>query len=114
MFDTTEIKQILVMQMLFLFLEMKCGRNKATAMIAEMATIQQKSLEERMKSGPFTISTDGSNDNISKQYPMVVRTIDPNSGLVNSELLSVPICTESATGELNIQLSKILEFIFKK
>ncbi|VDI64010.1 Hypothetical predicted protein [Mytilus galloprovincialis] len=40
--------------------EMKCGRNKATAMIGELANIVQDDLVQRMREGPFTISTDGS------------------------------------------------------
>jgi len=65
---------------------MKCGKNKATAMICEMAAITQENLVQRMRNGPFTVSTDGSNDNISKQFPVVVRTGDPNAHMVNSEL----------------------------
>ncbi|KAK7491635.1 hypothetical protein BaRGS_00017088 [Batillaria attramentaria] len=41
---------------------LKCGRSKATAMIKEMAAQAASGLQERMRSGPFTISTDGSND----------------------------------------------------
>ena len=48
---------------------MKCGRNKATAIIYDLADITKKSLAERMRTGPFTISTDGSNDDVSKQFP---------------------------------------------
>ena len=50
----------------------------------------------------FTVSTDGSNDAQDKQYPLVVRTVDPSSGLVNSELLSVPLCNNVATGKKNV------------
>ncbi|XP_021346237.1 uncharacterized protein LOC110445779 [Mizuhopecten yessoensis] len=79
--------------------DMKCARNKTTVLIKEIATLQQGSLAERMKMRPFTISTDGSNDEKSKQYPIVVRTLDTKTGTVNSELLSIPICKGSATGE---------------
>lgn len=75
----------------------QCGRQKATAVIKDLAVLSQKSLTDRMLSGPFTISTDGSNDAVSKQFP-VERVLDPTSMCVNSELLSVPICHESATG----------------
>ena len=77
---------------------MKCGRNKATAIIMDLAKITKKDISERMRTGPFTISTDGSNDAKSKQFPLVVRTVDPVTSTVNSELLSIPICKESATG----------------
>ena len=78
---------------------MKCGRNKATGILLELASITQRCLSERMKSNPFSVSTDGSNDATSKQYPIVVRTLNPDTGLVDSELLSVPVCAEAATGE---------------
>jgi hypothetical protein len=59
----------------------------------------QTSLCERMRNNPYTISTDGSNDSGSKQYPLVVRTLNPQTGLIDSELLSIPVCTEASTGE---------------
>lgn len=82
---------------------MKCGRNKATALLIDIAGDAQKELAERMKTGPFSISTDGSNDSSSKQYPLVVRMIN-DSGLVHSELLSIPVCSEASTGENIFQL----------
>lgn len=78
---------------------MKCARNKATAIIHDLASMTQKSLSERLKSASFSISTDGSNDATSKQYPLVVRTKNTETGLVNSELLSIPVCSEAATGQ---------------
>lgn len=78
---------------------MKCARNKATAILLDLSKINQKTLSDRLQSAPFSIRTDGSNDITSKQYPLVVRTRDPGTGLVNSELLSIPVCTESASGE---------------
>jgi hypothetical protein len=81
---------------------MKCGRNKSTVLIGELASIARDDLVKRMREGPFTISTDDSNDNISKQFPMVVRTLDLKSVGVNSELLSVSICDESATGMFSL------------
>lgn len=82
-----------------LFSEMQCARNKSTAIIKEMSEIKKEDLITRMKHGPYTISTDGSNDTQSKQYPIVVRSFNQKSGQVNSELLSVPICDGAATGE---------------
>ena len=83
---------------------MKCGRNKATALLKELAHMTRGELADRMRSGPFTISTDGSNDETSKQFPLVIRTVDSKTKAVNSELLSIPICNDSATGI--IQISK--------
>ena len=51
-------------------------------------------------------SIDGSNDNKSKQYPIVNRSVNVDTGVVSSELLSIPICEESATGE---NIFKLLE-----
>lgn len=75
-----------------------------------MAEIRQERIIQKMRDGPYTISTDGSNDDSSKQYPIVVRTMD-STGTVNSELLSVPICQQASTGEnifklLNSELEK--------
>ena len=57
-----------------IFSGMKCVRNKATAIVLDLARMTQQSLSERLKSAPFSISTEGSNDATSKQYPLVVRT----------------------------------------
>ena len=59
-----------------------------------------------MRTSAFTLSTDGSNDDKSKQYPIVIRSVNVDTGVVNSELLSIPICEESATGE---NIFKLLE-----
>jgi hypothetical protein len=80
---------------------MTCGRNKSTILVKELAHKISHTLAERMKSGPFTLSTDGSNDEKSKQYPVVIRTLDMKSGSVNSDLLSVPICEGSASGNIH-------------
>lgn len=92
--------EMTVIQYIFLssISDMACGRNKSTVMVKELAHMISGTLAQRMKDGPFTLSTDGSNDERSKQYPVVVRTVDTKSGSVNSELLSVPICEGSATG----------------
>ena len=80
---------------------MKCGRNKATAVVKAMADDMQECLRSRMKRLPFTVSTDGSNDagTGSKQYPLVIRCLSETTGLVSSELLSIPLCDGSATGK---------------
>lgn len=80
---------------------MACCRNKSTVLVKELAHKISHTLAERMKSGPFTLSTDGSNDEKSKQFPVVIRTLDTKSGSVNSELLSVPICEGSASGNIH-------------
>ena len=78
---------------------LKCGRSKATAIIKEMAAQVSSDLRKRMQAGPYTLSTDGSNDSEAKQFPSVIRTVNSDNGLVTSEVLSVPVCEGSATGE---------------
>lgn len=58
---------------------MKCDRNKATAILVELANMKKKELSDRMNNNAFSISTDGSNDASSKQYPIVVRTRDSST-----------------------------------
>ena len=85
---------------------MRCCRKKATALVKELSHGQQVSLSDRMRTSAFTISTDGSNDDKSKQFALVIRSVNINTGLVSSELLSIPICKGSATGE---NIFKLLE-----
>ncbi|KAL8591505.1 hypothetical protein ACOMHN_000520 [Nucella lapillus] len=51
-----------------------------------------------MKSGPFVIGTDGSQEGGEKNYPIVVRLCDSN-GYIQSKLLANPTSTDSSTGE---------------
>ena len=81
-----------------------CGRSKATALIIEMAGYTRNSLAERMRARPFTLSTDGSDNGGSKQFPLVVRTVVPTTLEVRSDVLSVPVCRESATGDAIFKL----------
>ncbi|GFR78928.1 connexin 27.5 [Elysia marginata] len=78
--------------------KMKCGRSKSTALAIELAKLSQEDLLKALRTRPFTVSTDGSNDQGAlKQFPLIVRTVI--GGEVNSFLLSVPCITGSATGE---------------
>ncbi|KAL8598205.1 hypothetical protein ACOMHN_043276 [Nucella lapillus] len=51
-----------------------------------------------MKSGPFVIGTDGSQEGGEKHYPIVVRFCDSN-GYIQSKLLANSTSTDSSTGE---------------
>ncbi|KAL8590432.1 hypothetical protein ACOMHN_011645 [Nucella lapillus] len=51
-----------------------------------------------MKSGPFVIGTDDSQEGGEKHYPIVVRFCDSN-GYIQSKLLANPTSTDSSTGE---------------
>ena len=78
------------------------GRTKSTSIVKELASHRQKSLIDRMKAAPFTISTDGSTDQAGeKTFPIVARTVDPDTLRVSSELLALPELHGSATGEFN-------------
>lgn len=77
----------------------QCARSKSTAIVKEIAAKTTLSLAERMKTLPFTISTDGSNDKGGATlFPLIVRTIDPDTKEVRSDALSVPAIEGSATG----------------
>ena len=60
---------------------------------------------------PFTVSTDGSNDDGSgnKQFLIVVRTFDQHD--VRSDVLAIPVCKGSATGE---NIFRLLDDEFEK
>ncbi|GFO30261.1 conserved oligomeric Golgi complex subunit 2 [Plakobranchus ocellatus] len=78
--------------------DLKCARSKASALAKEMSVAAKESLVARMKTGPFTISTDGSNDmEKGKLFPLVVRTVSDEG--VKSEVLSVLELHDSATGK---------------
>ena len=63
----------------------------------EMAAVIKEEIVEKMKTGPFSFATDGSNDSKDKQFPIVVTTICPEEG-VKVNLLSVPVLTVAGTG----------------
>lgn len=78
----------------------QCGRSKSTALVKEISADAASGLIETMKKSPFTISTDGSNDIGSlKLFPIVVRTVNPETREVRSDVLSVPTLEGPATGE---------------
>jgi hypothetical protein len=88
--------------------QFQCGRSKATAIIKEIAVKSTLSLAECMKHHPFTVCTvfsvctddHVSNDmGSSKLFPIVVRIFDTETDLVTSNVLSIPACEGSATGE---------------
>ena len=73
------------------------GRSKATAVVKELSAVHMNGLANRMKHQPYSLSTDGSNDADKKLFPIVV-TIAGEDGLVHPELLALPFCDSSATG----------------
>lgn len=81
----------------------QCCRNKATTIVECMAADMKSDLRQRIRSGPFTIQTDGSNEQRDKMYPVVITTATPTG--VSTELLSVPTLNlqEPSTGIFFIQ-----------
>ena len=57
-----------------------------------------------MKSAPFSLATDGSNDSNSKLFPVVVKTFNPDTLSVESEVVSLPVLEDSATGKIIFDL----------
>lgn len=74
------------------------GRTKTTAIIKACAFDNKTDLAEAMKTGPFVIGTDGSQEGGDKLFPIVVRVLGRDN-TIRTELLSTPSCEESATGE---------------
>ena len=75
-----------------------CGRSKATTIVKELAKDAKKELVVQMKEGPFSLATDGNNDQKEKQFPVVITTASLDDG-VSCRLLSVPVLTgKPATG----------------
>jgi hypothetical protein len=52
--------------------EFKCARTKATAITKCLAKLDVEDSANQMKSGPFIIGTDGSQEGGEKHYPIVV------------------------------------------
>ena len=80
------------------------GRSKVTTLINEMAGNTKNCLAERMRASPSTLSTGGSDDGGSKQFPLVVRTVLPTTLEVCSDVFSVPVSRGPATGDAIFKL----------
>ena len=89
----------------------QCARSKGTAIVKEISAKATLSLGERISRQPFTVSTDGSNDaGCHKLYPLVIKSVSPDTLEVSSEILSIPICEGSSTGE---NIFNLIEAEFK-
>ena len=55
--------------------QFQCWRTKTTAIMKDLSSKHKALL--RMKSGPFSLATDGSNDSNAKPFSIVVRTFNP-------------------------------------
>ena len=79
--------------------QFQCSRTKTTAIIKDLSSKHKALLVDRMKSGPFSLATDGSNDSNAKLFPIVVRTVNPVTLSVVAEVVSLPVLEDSATGK---------------
>ena len=77
--------------------QFQCSRTKTTAIIKDLSSKHKALL--RMKSGPFSLATDGSNDSNAKPFSIVVRTGNPVTLSVVAEVVSLPVLEDSATGK---------------
>ena len=57
-----------------------------------------------MRSGPFSIATDGSNDAKDKQFSIFVTTISKDG--LKTRLLCVPVLSDAATGICRIHINQ--------
>ena len=82
---------------------MQFGRTKATVMLKEMSAMAMKDLAGEMKTRPFSLATDGSNEGEKKQFPLVSRSFskseDGSLQPVTTRLLGLRNCEGSATGK---------------
>ena len=63
-----------------------------------------------MNSGPYSVGTDGSNDEsgITKLNPVLIRLSDDNKGKVSLQLLDMGACKEGTTEALFNNINSIL------
>lgn len=75
--------------------EYACARTKTTCIVnRSLAPFFKSELVRAMKSGPFSIAIDGSNDNgLEKMNPMTVRFYNENLGRISTQLLDMCLTT---------------------
>ena len=82
--------------MSFLFLDSdiaetyQCGRTKVTAIANALASHCMDKLADSHKESVFSLSTDGSNKNGMKLYPIVIQHYDKSEGMIKTKLLCLP------------------------
>ena len=75
-----------------------CGRTKTTAIVHEMGVDSSNNLVQACKTQPFSISTDASNDQTDKLFPLVITYVTSDLE-VRTELLSLLELKEKGTGQ---------------
>lgn len=80
------------------------ARTKTTAIVKEMGMEYKSEILDLIRTAPFCVSTDGSNNTDSKLYPIVVTCFNPVSSEIVSNLLTVPALEGDSTGHNIAQL----------
>ena len=78
--------------------------------VAEIYIIFRSELIQQINSGPYSLGTDGSNDEsgIKKLNPASIRLFDDNKGKVSAQLLDMGACKEGTTEALFNNIDSIL------
>ena len=77
-----------------------CGRTKATALVNFMGENVQNEIVQCIKDKPYSISSDGSNDQSDKFYPLVITFVNDSGEIKHG--LDVPTVEESTCTGQNI------------
>ncbi|KAL8611308.1 hypothetical protein ACOMHN_013739 [Nucella lapillus] len=84
--------------------EFKCARTKATAITKCLAKLDVEDSANQMKSGPFVIGTDGSQEGGEKHYPIVVRFCDSNGYIQSHADHTQARCVATSEPEVHWEL----------
>ena len=110
------------------YAECKSFTDYSLIIVAEIYIIFRPELTRQMNSGPYSLGTDWSNDEvgtdwsndevgtdwsndesrIKKMNPVLIRLFDDNKGKVPSQLLNMGACKEGTTGALFHDIASIL------
>lgn len=75
-----------------------CARTKSSSILGEMELQSHAALVENLKTRPFSIATDGSNQGDAKLYPIVVTLYNGETLQIESRLLALPVLEGNSTG----------------
>lgn len=85
-----------------------CGRTKTSAIVNAIGPECLKKAEDAMKTDPFSICTDGSNDNgLYKMNPMLIHVMTPDG--MQSQLLDMGLTEGSTAVVLFDKMDKVLQ-----
>ena len=92
------------------YAEGKSFTDYSLIIVAEIYIIFRSELIRQMNSGPYSLGTDGSNDEsgIKKLDPVLIRLFDDNKGKVSVQLLDMGVCKECTAESLFNNINSIL------